>query len=237
MGFRTYLYVFAIFKIKTLRSDSKEKDFFHFLSLLEDGKGAVLDVGANIGIMTVHLANKLPNSTVHAFEPIPDNLSVLKRIIAKFNLKKIKIHEVAVGETNGNVQMILPHQGKTKMQGLSHVKHESITEWNEGEEFNVPLNTLDNLLNGEPIQGIKIDIENFEYYALKGGKRILESNHPIIYAELWDNENRSNCIDLLTSMNYKPHVVVNNELTVFDETQHKNQNFIFIAPKTLAEQN
>ncbi len=237
MGFRTYLYVFAIFKIKTLRSDSKEKDFFHFLSLLEDGKGAVLDVGANIGIMTVHLANKLPNSTIHAFEPIPDNLSVLKRIIAKFNLKKIKIHEVAVGETSGNVQMILPHQGKTKMQGLSHVKHESITEWNEGEEFNVPLNTLDNLLNGEPIQGIKIDIENFEYYALKGGKRILESNHPIIYAELWDNENRSNCIDLLTSMNYKPHVVVNNELTVFDETQHKNQNFIFIAPKTLAEQN
>lgn len=237
MGFRTYLYVFAIFKIKTLRSDSKEKDFFHFLSLLEDGKGAVLDVGANIGIMTVHLANKLPNSTVHAFEPIPDNLSVLKRIIAKFNLQKIKIHEVAVGETSGNVQMILPHQGKTKMQGLSHVKHESITEWNEGEEFNVPLNTLDNLLNGEPIQGIKIDIENFEYYALKGGKRILESNHPIIYAELWDNENRSNCIDLLTSMNYKPHVIVNNELTVFDETQHKNQNFIFIAPKTLAEQN
>lgn len=237
MGFRTYLYVFAIFKIKTLRSDSKEKDFFHFLSLLEDGKGAVLDVGANIGIMTVHLANKLPNSTVHAFEPIPDNLSVLKRIIAKFNLKKIKIHEVAVGETSGNVQMILPHQGKTKMQGLSHVKHESITEWNEGEEFSVPLNTLDNLLNGEPIQGIKIDIENFEYYALKGGKRILESNHPIIYAELWDNENRSNCIDLLASMNYKPHVVVNNELTVFDETQHKNQNFIFIAPKTLAEQN
>jgi len=237
MGFRTYLYVFAIFKIKTLRSDSKEKDFFHFLSLLEDGKGAVLDVGANIGIMTVHLANKLPNSTVHAFEPIPDNLSVLKRIIAKFNLKKIKIHEVAVGETSGNVQMILPHQGKTKMQGLSHVKHESITEWNDGEEFSVPLNTLDNLLNGEPIQGIKIDIENFEYYALKGGKRILESNHPIIYAELWDNENRSNCIDLLTSMNYKPHVVVNNELTVFDETQHKNQNFIFIAPKTLAEQN
>lgn len=237
MGFRTYLYVFAIFKIKTLRSDSKEKDFFHFLSLLEDGKGDVLDVGANIGIMTVHLANKLPNSTVHAFEPIPDNLSVLKRIIAKFKLKKIKIHEVAVGETSGNVQMILPHQGKTKMQGLSHVKHESITEWNEGEEFNVPLNTLDNLLNGEPIQGIKIDIENFEYYALKGGKRILESNHPIIYAELWDNENRSNCIDLLTSMNYKPHVVVNNELTVFDETQHKKQNFIFIAPKTLAEQN
>jgi FkbM family methyltransferase len=228
MGFRTYLYVFALFKIKTLRSDSKEKDFFHFLSLLEDGKGAVLDIGANIGIMTVHLAQKLPNSTVHAFEPIPDNVSVLKKIILKFHLKKIKIHETAVGECEGNVQMVLPHHGGTRMQGLSHVKHESITEWNEGDEFNVPLNTLDNMLNGEPIQGIKIDIENFEYYALMGGKRILESNHPVIYAELWDNENRSNCIELLKSFNYNTLVVVNDQLVPFDAKKHDNQNFIFI---------
>lgn len=229
MGFRTYLYVFALFKIKTLRSDSNEKDFFHFLSLLEDGKGAVLDVGANIGIMTVHLAKKLPHSTVHAFEPIPDNLSVLKKIIAKFNLKKIKVHETAVGETVGKIQMILPHQGKTKMQGLSHVKHDSITEWNEGEEFSVSMNTLDNVINGETIQGIKIDIENFEYFALKGGKRILESNHPVIYAELWDNENRTKCIDLLTGLNYKTFVVVHDKLIPFDSTKHSNQNFIFIS--------
>jgi len=229
LGFRTYLYVFAIFKIKTLRSDSKEKDFFHFLSLLEDGKGAVLDVGANIGIMTVHLAKTLPNSTVHAFEPIPDNISVLKKVVSKYHLEKIKVYETAVGESEGEIQMILPHQGKTKMQGLSHVKHESITDWNEGEEYNVAVNTLDNLLNGEPIQGIKIDIENFEFYALKGGKRILESNHPLIYAELWDNENRTNCIELLTNLNYKAHVVVNDKLVPFNIDQHTNQNFIFIS--------
>jgi hypothetical protein len=109
------------------------------------------------------------------------------------------------------------------------VKHESITEWNEGEEFEVPLNTLDNLLNGEPIQGIKIDIENFEFYALKGGRRILESNHPIIYAELWDNENRINCMELLNGLNYHAHVVVNNSLVPFESQKHTNQNFIFIA--------
>jgi FkbM family methyltransferase len=229
MGFRTYLYVFALFKIKTLRTDSKEKDFFHFLSLLEDGNGAVLDVGANIGIMTGLIAQKLPNSIVHAFEPIPDNLSVLKRIIAKFNLKKIKVHEIAVGESIGNIQMILPYQGKTKMQGLSHVKHHSMIEWNDGEEFNVPLNTLDNIINGEAIQGIKIDIENFEYFALKGCKRILETNHPVIYAELWDNENRTNCINLLSDFNYKSFVVVNEKLVPFEKLKHSNQNFIFIS--------
>jgi hypothetical protein len=115
------------------------------------------------------------------------------------------------------------------MQGLSHVKHETITEWNQGEEFTVPLNTLDTVLNGEPIQGIKIDIENFEYYALKGGKRILTENRPIIYAELWDNTNRAHCFQLLNDLNYSALVVEKNTLVPFDQSQHTQQNFIFIA--------
>ena len=229
LGFQTYLFVFSVFKIQTLYSDPKEKDFFQFLSLLKDGEGAVLDIGANIGIMTVHLAQKLPNSTIHAFEPMPSNYSVLKKIVNRFKLKKVQIHEIALGEAPGVVKMILPENGKTKMQGLSHVKHDSITEWNEGEEFDVPLDTLDNLIKDEKIQGIKIDVENFEYYALNGGKRILEENHPVIYAELWDNQNRENCMKLLSDLSYTPYVVAENKLIVFNKELHKNQNFIFIS--------
>ena len=221
--------MFSVFKIQTLYSDPKEKDFFQFLSLLKDGEGAVLDIGANIGIMTVHLAQKLPNSTIHAFEPMPSNYSVLKKIVNRFKLKKVQIHEIALGEAPGVVKMILPENGKTKMQGLSHVKHDSITEWNEGEEFDVPLDTLDNLIKNEKIQGIKIDVENFEYYALNGGKRILEENHPVIYAELWDNQNRENCMKLLSDLSYTPYVVAENKLIVFNKELHKNQNFIFIS--------
>jgi FkbM family methyltransferase len=229
LGFQTYLFVFSVFKIKTLHSDPKEKDFFQFLSLLKDGEGAVLDIGANIGIMTVHLAQKLPNSIIHAFEPMPSNYSVLKKIVNRFKLNKVQLHEIALGDSKGKVKMILPENGKTKMQGLSHVKHDSITEWNEGEEFDVPLDTLDNLIKDEKIQGIKIDVENFEYYALNGGKRILEQNHPVIYAELWDNQNRENCMKLLSDLSYTPYVVAENKLTVFNKELHKNQNFIFIS--------
>ena len=229
LGFQFYLYVFSLFKIRTLRNDSNEKDFFHFLSLLKDGEGSVLDVGANIGIMTAHLGQHLPNTSIHAFEPMPTNISVLRKIIAKFNLKLVKLHEIAVGETSGSVKMILPQNGKTKMQGLSHVKHDSITEWNEGEEFEVELDTLDNQLKTEKIQGIKIDVENFEYFALKGAKELLERDHPIIYAELWDNQNRTNCFDLLTSLSYQAFIVKNNQLISFDSSQHISQNFIFIS--------
>lgn len=230
LGFRTYLYVFSLFKIRTLRSDANEKDFFHFLNLLKDGKGDVLDIGANLGIMTVHLAQKLPNSTIHAFEPMPDNLSVLKRIISKFNLQKTKVHPLAVGDTEGTVKMVLPEHGKTKLQGLSHVKHESIEDWYDGQEFEVRIDKLDNLINGQPVQAIKIDIENFEYFALKGGSRVIESNKPVIYAELWDNDNRTKCFELLSGMGYKAHIVDKEEkLVEFEANKHIKQNFIFIA--------
>lgn len=229
LGFQFYLYVFSLFKIWTLRTDSKEKGFFHFLSLLKDGEGSVLDVGANIGIMTVHLGQKLPHSMIHAFEPMPYNISVLKKVITKFKLKSVKLHEIALGDSIGNVKMVLPEYGKTKMQGLSHVKHESITEWNEGQEFEVPLNTLDNLISSEKIQGIKIDIENFEYFALKGGRQILEKDHPVIYAELWDNQNRVNCFELLKELSYEIFIVKDNQLIPYDTMKHKGQSFIFIS--------
>ena len=229
LGFQFYLYVFSLFKIRTLRSDANEKDFFYFLSLLKDGEGSVLDVGANIGIMTVHLGQQLPHSVIHAFEPMPTNVSVLKKIISKFKLQSVKLHEIALGDSMGSVKMVLPKNGRTKMQGLSHVKHESITEWNEGEEFDVPLDTLDNILPAEKIQGIKIDVENFEYFALKGGRQILEKDHPIIYAELWDNENRTKCFELLNELSYKVFIVSENALISYDSAKHVRQNFIFIA--------
>ena len=64
---------------------------------------------------------------------------------------------------------------------------------------------------------------------MNGGKRILAENHPVIYAELWDNQNRENCMKLLSDLSYTPYVVVENKLTVFNKELHKNQNFIFIS--------
>lgn len=229
LGLKNYLYVFALYKIKTLRSDKKENDFFVFLKLLKNGKGAVLDIGANIGIMTVHLSKKLPASTIHAFEPMPDNLSILKRVVNKFKLKNVLIHDIALGDSTGEATMILPLQGQTVMQGLSHVKHESISEWNKGKEFQVKIERLDNILSTESIQAIKIDIENFEFFALKGAVHIIEKNKPLIYAELWDNDNRTQCFNLLQTFGYQVYVNENEAIVLFNPKKHNTQNFIFKA--------
>jgi FkbM family methyltransferase len=197
--------------------------------MLKDGEGIVLDIGANIGIMTVHLAQTLPNSEIHAFEPMPDNQKVFKRIIAKYRLKNVQFHEIALGDSEGKVNMILPEKDGAKLQGLSHVKHDSITEWNEGSEFEVPIKPLDAIFSEEKIQGIKMDVENFEYFVLKGGQELLAKHKPIIYTELWDNENRQNCFTLLKGLGYSTFAVKDDQLVPFNCDDHDVQNFIFIA--------
>ncbi len=109
MGFSSYLFVFAIFKIKTLRSDKKEKDFFHFLNLIpKSQEGIILDIGANLGIMTYHLSKSFPETTIHAFEPIPHNVNILKKIITKYHLLNVKLHDFALGLTQEKIKMVLP---------------------------------------------------------------------------------------------------------------------------------
>lgn len=197
---------------------------------MKNGEGNVLDVGANLGIMTVHLAKELPNSKIHAFEPMPDNQKVLKKIVKHYGLQNVIFHEMALGEKSGWAKMILPTKDGAKMQGLSHVKHDSITEWNEGEECEVPMETLDAICEKcGRIQGIKMDVENFEYFVLKGGKKLIQKNMPIIYIELWENNNRYKCFELLQSFGYKINVAEANRLVPYNPDKHLTQNFIFTA--------
>lgn len=226
LGYDRYLFVFSKFKIKNLKKDKKEGDFFLFMDEVT-AHGDVLDIGANIGIMTYHLSKKFPNKTIFSIEPMPNNLLVLHKIIAYFDLKNVIVKPLALGQQKEEVEMVLPMKGKVKMQGLAHVVHQSIIEWNEGEKIKVQCETLDALFLDTPISGIKMDIENFEYFALRGGAELLKKYHPVVYLELWENENRTQCFEFLNKLGYSAFVNQNNNLVPFDALKHKKQNFIF----------
>lgn len=232
LGFKNYLFIFSLYKILTLRKDKNEKDFFAFLHLLP-ANTAVLDIGANIGIMTVHLARTIKDVTVYSFEPMPNNIGAFKRIIKYFKLQNVKLFEIALGNSEGEVEMVMPIISNVKMQGLSHVVHDSIPDNNDGERIKVPLKMLDNMieLTNSPkrISGIKIDVENFEFFVLDGAKQLIAKNKPVVYAELWENENREKCFELFKSLNYKTIVVVDKKAVEFDKAIHKTQNFIFLT--------
>jgi len=231
-GFRNYLFVFSIFSINRLKWGRIEKEFLEFMKLVPD-EGIILDLGANIGIMTAHIARRRKKARVYSFEPIVENLATLKRIIRYYKLDNVKVFECALGDSNGEIKMVMPVIGDVKMQGLSHVVQEGSGELDSGNFYTVPLKKLDDFPelneNGIKISAIKIDVENFEYFVLKGGKDMLAKHHPVIYSELWNNENRSNTINMLTELGYSVKVNEHGKLVAFNGQDA--QNFIFVYPQ------
>jgi FkbM family methyltransferase len=201
LTFKNYLYLFSLYSIRNVEKGKYEKEFIHFLGMVRDN-GIILDIGANIGITAVPLAKRFPNAEVHAFEPIKENYSTLERVIRHFKLSNIKLFNLALGEQKGSLKMIMPVLGNARMQGLSKAYEEGIDE--KGTLYDVPMERLDDLYpKTTTINAIKIDVENFEYQVLKGAQKLLDRNKPIIYCELWDNENRVAVFELLTSMGYR----------------------------------
>lgn len=190
----------------------------------------VLDIGANIGVMTYFLSKRVHTGKVIAFEPVIENIHTTRRVIKKFQLGNVRLREIALGAEEGEVQMVMPEFKNARKQGLSHVIHETIPEFNEGKIYTVPLSTLDSLPDLKDCRpsAIKLDVENFEFFVLKGGQQLIQTHRPIIYTELWDNENRYKCIDLLVSWGYTIHVVDQGKLVDWNKSVHKQQNFIFL---------
>ncbi len=229
LGLKTYLNLFSWYKIKTLHSDKGENDFFHFVKMIPEGSN-VLDVGANIGIMSYYLSKKVGDGKVYAFEPMPQNLATLTWIKHKFKLGNVSISDVALGNENGTIEMVMPVVDNVKKQGLSHVLSDDIKDFNEGDTFTTTITKLDDLpyLKKTALSAIKIDVENFEYHVFLGGEQLIKTNKPIIYCELWDNENRYKCFDLLKSYGYKIQFMQNDALITFDANNHTTQNFFFV---------
>jgi FkbM family methyltransferase len=231
LGFETYLYLFALYVIKTLKWNKKEGDFIYFRDMVPDGN-IILDIGANIGAMVVHLSRTHPNSTIYAFEPIPQNIKTLEKVLHLYHINNVNVVKSALGNAMGEIEMVMPVQKSAKLQGLSHVVHDSIEGLNEGIRYKTTITTLDNFITENQIEGrlsaIKLDVENFEFFVLEGGIQTIKKHRPVIYSELWENENRDKCFTLLKNLSYSVKVLHKKVLVDYNPEIHTAQNFFFI---------
>jgi len=161
------------------------------------------DVGANIGFVSLLLAQKLGEyGKIFAFEALPANLERLQTHVKINKLEsRVCVIPTAVADTSKPVRFLIgPSGAMGKAEGSvgRAVAHQESVE--------VPGICLDDFVyrdGNPPPQVIKMDIEGGEVLALNGMKRLLVEAHPLILLELHGPEAARISWEILTTAGYQ----------------------------------
>lgn len=216
-GQENWLFCLAQLNLRRMKGKGYEIAFRHFVSLLPL-QGTILDVGANLGVMSSYLKKTNPDSHIIAFEPIPMHARVMHRMFNKFDLEEIQVFEMAVGNYEGVAQMNIPVENGILKHGLAHIKENEVI--NEGEKlYKVPIQRIDYLLATQEIShqviGIKIDVENYELEVLKGAIETIKKYRPLLIIELWNDVKKDQCIQLMADLGYQVWILVDDKLVLY----------------------
>jgi len=145
------------------------------VSLLKENS-VFIDIGANIGNLSLAASNIIKDGEIYAIEAQPKTYQALIQNI-KDNSRNIKAFNLAVSNKPGKVYMTDLHADDCNFVSQ------------EGSENNISVqsDTIDSLLekhNGL-IDLIKIDVEGYELMALEGAQSTLTKTK-YVYFELWD---------------------------------------------------
>jgi FkbM family methyltransferase len=168
---------------------------------LEPGM-TVYDVGANIGYVTLMLADQIGASgKVFAFEALPVNVERIQKNLALNNLSNVTVVSGAVLDKTGSVTFYVHDSvGMGKAAGSAGRREEHYQA-----EITVPGLSLDEFVYGQgnpAPEAVKMDIEGGEVLALPGMKRILAEHHPLMLLELHGPESEKVAWEMLTAAGY-----------------------------------
>ena len=193
-----------IAKNLTIKADLRENIFFTLLkygyykhqvtedfiiSSIVSKNNTVIDIGANIGWISLILAESVGSSgKVYSFEPSSKIFKYLKQISEK--RKQIFPYQMAMSNENGEVSFT-----NEKHSDLSHISS-NVTKNSE----TVECKTLDNFVLDENITSInfiKVDVEGHDYQVLEGGLETLKSFNPFLMFEALSEKELEKIINLL----------------------------------------
>ena len=166
-----------IFRAKTF--NTKEPEMIEWIKSFGNNERSqsftFYDVGANIGIYSLFVANMYPNSKVLSFEPEALNFSSLCRNINLNNLDNVNPYQIGLSNEAGfvNLHVAIMESGAAGAQighNSKHVKSKSV--------FKQCLycSSIDDLVfnnNMDFPTYIKIDVDGHESQILDGSKKVL----------------------------------------------------------------
>lgn len=143
------------------------------------------DVGANVGFFTILAARLVgPAGHVYAFEPLPDNVAVLRHNIALNAFANVTLIEAAVAARPGQGELMVAHYS-----GGSALATLGTPPPDMKERLPVTLVSLDDLrASGTIAQAklVKVDVEGAELAVLQGMTEMFRAHRPVIIYEIDD---------------------------------------------------
>lgn len=195
-----------------------EDDIVQFLFQelsLKDGDIA-FDVGANVGWYSLIL-DKIAAGTgarIIAFEPAPQGFALLQENLQLNNVRSVTAVQKGLADVAGRMTLYLHDK--------DHGHHSLLPLHKRGGSIEVAITTLNDYWEKAGLEKynpkfIKIDIEGFEYMALRGGTHLLE-RCPLIMMEYSPeymtryNIEPQDIFELMGIYNYTPHLLVDGML-------------------------
>ena len=178
----------------------------------------VYDIGANIGNHTVYFAKSSPKAQIFAFEPMPDNFTMLEKNIRDNNFNnRVKPYPMAVGETEGTVCMGIMQEGN---HGTATILEDDADVGMDVHIANII--SIDNLNLPLP-NFIKIDVEGYELSVLKGMKNTIKNAKELIIWIEVDEKTATQVYDFMDSLGF----------AVMDFALEQNSNVLWCNQKTM----
>lgn len=149
-----------------------------FLAALDTaGPGAVLDIGANVGLYAA-LAAAVTDREVVAFEPLPALAEVAERFCAENDLE-FRVESMALGRETGTATLYVSDSSDSSNSLAAGFRESS-------RQIEVPVATLDDYVerSGAVPAVIKIDTETTEPDVILGAARTLREHRPWVLCEV-----------------------------------------------------
>jgi len=219
-----------------------------FIQRVVRGGDWAIDVGANVGALSLLLAQKVGSfGRVFCYEPNPLPASLLKKsLVMNWLHDRTEVREKALGSDTCTMRLRFSRAllgGATLAAGGNAGTFEnSIPLVSGAEEIDVEVSTLDSDFPVDlPIRLLKIDAEGFEHHVLRGGARLLEKQCVEIlmleclrevYGEKWNELVRE--LEKLVDYGYEPYVLSwSSKLKRIPLTRvlsgNRGRNVIFVA--------
>ncbi|WP_374302087.1 FkbM family methyltransferase [Paracoccus sp. (in: a-proteobacteria)] len=186
--------------LRARRSWAQGEPELHLLPRLCSRSAWSIDVGANTGVYSWHLARW--SAGVTAFEPQPDHARFLARAFGR----RVAVEQIALSDAPGEAVLRVPME--TWQDGRATIEPRNALAHLRVREYRVSCRRLD-AYDFPAVGLIKVDVEGHELAVLKGAEGLLARDRPHLIVEAEDRHRPhafETLNDFLAPLGYRPFV-------------------------------